>query len=386
MITDTGAAGEFPTPSQQFAYDGKLGELYGIFIVNLLLSIVTLGFYRFWGKTRIRRYIWSRLSLSGDAFEYTGTGGELFIGFLIVVVLFFVASILRTVIELQSPPDSPLPELTNLAFGLIVVYLVFVARYAAQRYRLTRTLWRGIRGGMTGSAWAWGFKAMLLGVLSAITLGFAGPWAQMRLLDDRMNNSYFGDAKAELHSSSKPLYVAFLIGIAIAWIGIIAIVLIIIGILAATGVGADFVAIISQSGNAEEAHRRGEELGRAHWGLGLGLVVFAYLSLIVLSLAAFAQYYVAMLREVAAKLTMAELRFGTTVTTGRLIGLALVNVFIVLLTLGLGMPIVIHRSVRFMTNNLQVYGEIEGSQITHADLPRPRYGEGLLEAFDPGLI
>jgi uncharacterized membrane protein YjgN (DUF898 family) len=386
MNTESGAAGESPMPSQQFAYDGRLGELYGIFIVNLLLSIVTLGFYRFWGKTRIRRYIWSRLSLSGDAFEYTGTGGELFIGFLIVVVLFFAASILRTVIELQSPPDSPIPGLTNLAFGLIVIYLVFVARYAAQRYRLTRTLWRGIRGGMTGSAWAWGFKAMLLGVLSAITLGFAGPWAQMRLLDDRMNNSYFGDAKAELHSSSKPLYIAFLIGIAITVLGMIVIFVIMIGIARGSGLGADFAEIISQSSDAEEAHRRGTELGREHWGLILGLVFFFYLSVIVLSLIAFAQYYVAMAREVARKLVLAELRFGTTVTIGRIIRLFLGNLLIFLLTLGLGMPIVIHRSVRFMTNNLLVYGEIEGSEITHANLPRPRYGEGLLEAFDPGLI
>jgi uncharacterized membrane protein YjgN (DUF898 family) len=166
----------------------------------------------------------------------------------------------------------------------------------------------------------------------------------------------------------------------------IVIVLIIIGILAGSGVGADFAAIINQSGNAEEANRRGEELGREHWGLILGLGVFAYLSLIVVSLIAFAQYYVAMLREIAAKLTMAELRFGTTVTTGRMIGFALTNVLIYILTLGLGLPIVIHRALRFITDNIQVYGEIEGSEITHADLPRPRYGEGLLEAFDPGLF
>jgi uncharacterized membrane protein YjgN (DUF898 family) len=386
MEIESPAGGESAVPSQQFAYDGRLGELFGIFFVNLLFSIITLGFYRFWAKTRMRRYIWSRVSLDGDAFEYTGTGGELFIGFLFVIGIFFVATVLKAVIDLTSPPDSPLPLVAGLLFALAIVYLIFVARYAAQRYRLTRTLWRGIRGGMTGSAWAWGFKAMLFGVLTAITFGFAGPWAQMRLLDDRMNNSYFGDAKAELHSSSVPLYVAFLIGIAIAFIGTIVIVLIIIGILAASGVGADFVAIISQSGDAEEAHRRGEELGREHWGLGLGLVVFAYLSLIVLSLLAFAQYYVAMAREVFGKLTMAELRFGTTVTIKRIIGLMLGNVLIFLFTLGLGLPIVIHRSVRFMTDNIQVYGEIEGSQITHADLPRPRYGEGLLEAFDPGLI
>jgi uncharacterized membrane protein YjgN (DUF898 family) len=386
MHTESGAAGESPMPGQQFAYDGRLGELYGIFIGNLLLSIVTLGFYRFWGKTRMRRYIWSRVSLSGDAFEYTGTGGELFIGFLIVVVLFFAASILRTVVDLQSPPDSPIPDLTNLAFGLIVVYLVFVARYAAQRYRLTRTLWRGIRGGMTGSAWAWGFKAMLLGVLTAITLGFAGPWAQMRLLDDRMNNSYFGDAKAELDSSSGPLYIAFLIGIAISVVGLIAIVAVMVGIVAATGFGSELAEVFGRNADNEEARRRSQEIVKEHFGLIFGLGVLFYLSVIVLSLIAFAQYYVAMAREIARKLILAELRFGTTVTNGRIIGLFLGNVLIFLLTLGLGMPIVIDRSVRFVTRNIQVYGEIEGSQITHADLPRPRYGEGLLEAFDPGLI
>jgi hypothetical protein len=101
MTVQTPAAGE-SVPSQQFAYDGRLGELFGIFFTNLLFSIITLGFYRFWAKTRMRRYIWSRVSLNGDAFEYTGTGGELFIGFLIVVGFFFVATILKGVIDLAS--------------------------------------------------------------------------------------------------------------------------------------------------------------------------------------------------------------------------------------------------------------------------------------------
>lgn len=386
MSVESTGFGNASGPSQQFAYDGRLGELYGIFIVNLLLSIVTLGFYRFWGKTRMRRYIWSRTSLNGDPFEYTGTGGELFIGFLIVVGFFFVASILKAVLDLASPPDSPLPFIATLLFGLMIVYLIYVARYAAQRYRLTRTLWRGIRGGMTGSAWAWGFKAMLLGILSAITLGFAGPWAQMRLLDDRMNNSYFGDAKASMHSSSVPLYVAFLIGIAISWIGSMLVIGIVIAIAVVTGFGAEFMEVFRQNADPTEEGRRMGELFREHLGLVISLFVFFYLSIIVLSLVAFAQYYVATMREIAAKLTMAELRFGTTVTIGRIIRLALINILVFILTLGLGLPIVIHRSIRFMTDNIQIYGEIEGSQITQANLARPRYGEGLLEAFDPGLI
>jgi uncharacterized membrane protein YjgN (DUF898 family) len=386
--TEAGAAplGGPAGPSQQFAYDGRLGELFGIFFVNLLLSIVTLGFYRFWAKTRMRRYIWSRVSLNGDAFEYTGTGGELFIGFLIVVGIFFVATVVKSVIDLAAPPDSPLPVVAGLLFALAIVYLIFVARYAAQRYRLTRTLWRGIRGGMTGSAWAWGFKAMFLGVLAAITLGLAGPWVQMRLLDDRLNNSYFGDAKASIHSSSVPLYVAFLIGIAITWVGMIAIIAIAAAIAASSGFLSELMSLAGAGADNEEARQRMDALFKEHAGLLIGLGIFFYLSLIVLSLVAFAQYYVAMAREVFGKLSMAELRFGTTITIGRIISLMLGNVLIFLFTLGLGLPIVIHRSVRFLTDNIQVYGEIEGSEITHADLPRPRYGEGLLEAFDPGLI
>jgi uncharacterized membrane protein YjgN (DUF898 family) len=386
MVVESGAAGESPMPSQQLAYDGRLGELYGIFIVNLLLSLVTLGFFRFWARTRMRRYIWSRVSLHGDAFEYTGTGTELFIGFLIVVAFFFVATVLKTILDLASPPDSQLPIIAAILFGLVIVYLVFVARYAAQRYRLTRTLWRGIRGGMTGSAWAWGFKAMLLGVLTAITFGLAGPWVQMRLLDDRVNNSYFGDAKATLHSSSVPLYVAFLIGIGITLGGIIVIFVITCIIGVATGFLTDLVAAVGNGGDNDEARRQIEEVYKQHFGAFIAMGVFFYLSVIVLSLVAFAQYYVAMLREIAAKLTLAELRFGFTIPTWRFISVMLSNTLIFLLTLGLGLPIVIHRLMRFMTENIQVYGEIDGSEITHADLPRPRYGEGLLEAFDPGIF
>ena len=386
MEIESPTAGQSAVPSQQFAYDGRLGELFGIFFVNLLLSIVTLGFYRFWAKTRMRRYIWSRVSLNGDAFEYTGTGGELFIGFLIVVGFFFVATVLKTVIDLASPHDSPLPIIAALLFALIVVYLVFVARYAAQRYRLTRTLWRGIRGGMTGSAWAWGFKAMLLGILAAITLGLAGPWVQMRLLDDRLNNSYFGDAKASIHTSSVPLYIAFLIGLAISWAGMFVIMAIAAAIAAGSGFLSELMTLAGAGADNEEARQRIDALFKEHAGLLIGLGIFVYLSLIVLSLVAFAQYYVAMIREITGKLTMAELRFGTTVTIGRIIGFALLNILVYLFTLGLALPFVIHRSMRFMTDNIQIYGEIEGSQITHADLPRPRYGEGLLEAFDPGLF
>ena len=69
-------------PRQALEYDGRIGELYGIFVVNLLLTIITIGIYRFWAITRWRRYFWSHMTFQDERFEYTGRGGELFLGLL----------------------------------------------------------------------------------------------------------------------------------------------------------------------------------------------------------------------------------------------------------------------------------------------------------------
>jgi uncharacterized membrane protein YjgN (DUF898 family) len=367
---------------QGFVYDGRLGQIYVIFIKNLLLGAITLGFYRFWGKTNLRRYIWSHVSLHGDHFEYTGTGGELFKGFLIVFGMFFVATMVKTVIELSGGPDSPESAISNIVFLLLIFYLIFAARYSAQRYRLTRTSWRGVRGGMTGSAWLWGFKAAFFTVLSGLTLGLAGPWVQMRLIDDRLNNSYFGDAKASIHSSSRPLYLAFFLGIILSVVGSIVIVAAVYALLKANGTIDQIAHIMNDESNPLERQKQiGEAMSGSIW-----IIILAYLAVIVLSLVAFAQYYVATAREIARKLTMAELRFGTTVTFGRFLARMLGNFLIIVFTLGLGLPIALHRTLKFLERNIRIYGEIDGSQITQSNLPRPKYGEGLLEAFDPGII
>jgi uncharacterized membrane protein YjgN (DUF898 family) len=380
-----GAAGQTASTTG-FVYDGRLGELYKIFLLNLLLTIVTASIYRFWAKTKMRRYLWSHVSLEGDRFEYTGTGGELFVGFLIVMGFYLVVYFGFVAMTLSMDPGSPVLVVTQILLGLLLLYLVFVAQYAAQRYRLTRTLWRGIRGGMTGSAWIWGLKAAFFAFLSFITLTAAMPWTQMRLIDDRLNNSYFGDAKASIQSSSRPVYAAYFIGIAIMIVGLVLISAMLAGIQYLSGVYDEMMPIML--GGADQATKE-EQLGeliRKYLPLFIGLGILFYISLILLGFVAFAQYYVAMAREIAAKLHMGSLRFATPVTIGRLIWRYVGNVLIIVFTLGLGLPIAIHRTMQFLTRNIEIVGKIEGSEITQANLPRPKFGEGLLEAFDPGII
>src|SRR5215510_4560923 len=133
-------------PVQKLEYDGGLGALYWIFIKNFFLNIITLTIYRFWGKTNLRRYAWSHTRLQGQRFEYTGRGGELCVDLLIVAVFYGGGILLFTIASLAiGEAGRVLPQ---FFVGFLVIYLIFFSQYAAQNYRLTRSLWVGIRGGM----------------------------------------------------------------------------------------------------------------------------------------------------------------------------------------------------------------------------------------------
>src|SRR4051794_28799440 len=62
--------------------------LFAIAITNAILNIITLTVFRFWGRTRVRRHLWSCVHINGEPLEYTGTGSELFLGALIVFAVF----------------------------------------------------------------------------------------------------------------------------------------------------------------------------------------------------------------------------------------------------------------------------------------------------------
>src|SRR3954447_15140723 len=80
-LTTTAAAGD----SRAIRFTGNWREYLPIAATNALLIICTLGIYRFWAAARQRRYLWSRTQVIDDCLEWTGTGKEMFLGFLIVV-------------------------------------------------------------------------------------------------------------------------------------------------------------------------------------------------------------------------------------------------------------------------------------------------------------
>ena len=141
--TEQPVGGE-PTTARQLSFYGQGGSLFGIHIVNILLAIITLGIYYFWGKVRVRNYMHSQTEFEGDRFAYQGTGKELFFGWLKAMVFLIVIGGLSFGIQLFGK------SFTSQIIGTLILYvgilfLFFpVAIVGAWRFRLSRTSWRGV--------------------------------------------------------------------------------------------------------------------------------------------------------------------------------------------------------------------------------------------------
>ena len=129
-------------PRRAFEFTGTWQEFLPIALTNLLLTIVTLGIYRFWAKARERQYFWSRTRFVDDHLEWTGTGLEMFLGFLIVfLALIPIVGLIWLAFFLFTGND-----LAKLLGGLLLLviyggffYMTGVAALRALRYRLSRT-------------------------------------------------------------------------------------------------------------------------------------------------------------------------------------------------------------------------------------------------------
>lgn len=195
----------------QTEYVGKRGRLFGLAFRASLLTILTLGLYRFWMKTRLRRFYWSAVRPGGQPLEYVGEPLEKLLGFLIAVVfLAFYIGIVNLVLMFLSF------SLLNNNFAAYAVSLLglvpilFYARFRARRYILARTRWRGVRFGMQTGAWGYSWRAMLHWLITIITLGLLWPRMTFSLEKYRTDLTFFGSHRFDQGGHWQMLYRPFL--------------------------------------------------------------------------------------------------------------------------------------------------------------------------------
>ena len=177
-------------PPMPVAFSGGRGEFFDLAKRGAALEFVTLGFYRFWLLTDIRRHLWSNTLIDGDAAEYTGRGKELLIGFLVALAILVPIYLGYFLIGLEAEHYQAFASIPLIAFFFLFGQF---AIYRARRYRLTRTVWRGVRFWMSGSGWIYALQASLWGVLMILTLGLIMPWRAAALERYKMRHSHYGD-------------------------------------------------------------------------------------------------------------------------------------------------------------------------------------------------
>lgn len=340
-----------------------LSSFLGLSLKNGLLNLVTLTLYRFWGKTEVRRRLWSSTHLNDEPFEYTGRGKELFLGFLFalgVIGLPFLVVVFAA--QFLAPAYA---SLILLPFYVFLSFLLGYGRFTAFRYIASRTSWRGVRFQLTGSPARYGWTYLGYVWLSAITLGWFWPAANRRLAGPLWGGLHFGDRpfRYQLADARKQhVYGAFALG----WIGAAISYFVLMGAMLAI-----LAPVMKQADG-----------GTVEPSLAVYGQIYALTGALALVLAViFSPYQAAMLRSIAAGIGFDEVRFRLRIRWYDLAWMTLSNLVLLTVSLGFLMPFIEARVSKFLFGRLETSGDAQLDSIHQAASAGPRTGEGLADAF-----
>lgn len=350
----------------RFTYRGRIGEIYKIWFINFLLQLITLGIYRFWGKTRLRRYFWSCVSFDGQPFEYTGTGGELFRGFLIVFVLAAVPLLTLNYLPIYNPLAGAISAIILVPFLIVLGY---AAIFSAFRYRLSRTNWSGIHGGLQGSMWRYGVLASLVSILQLLTLGLLGPWVAIFNARYITNRASFGNISARLSEDTRQHFKLYLLCMLLSWACL------------AVGFGVLYARIGGSVGWAELNVRIQAQDIDAIMTLITAVVGF-YLYVVLVLVSIFTFFRAVQIREIVNHIQWGALQVHLKLRYRDYMKIFFFPSLLIAVTAGLAEPLVRHWRCRFIANHLFLEGPLDLMQVKQSALEKPKRGEGLLEALD----
>lgn len=344
------AAASGPVPVR---FGGRAGEWFGIWIVNLLLTIVTLGIYSAWAKVRRNRYFYRNTTIGGRGFDYHATGGQILVGRLIVIGVLVAANLLLGLF--------PVLVVAYVAAAVVLVPWLVIR---ASRFAARNTSWSNVRFDFQAGYGAAFVTYVLLPVGVALTLYTTLPFLTRRIQSFTVNGHRLGNRRFALEAPIGGFYAAFAIALAFA----VAAVAVLAGLFYAT------------------LPDLGSDAGEAIFGVMLASL---YLGLFVAVLPA-AVLYRAMVRNLvfAAATLEGGHRFASTVHPGRLLWIAASNAVVIVATLGLMLPWAQIRMARYMADHTTVTprgslddfaGSIERDRSAVGDA----FGD--IEGFDVGI-
>lgn len=349
----TDAATEEPLREAPFQFSGKAPEYFGIWIVNLFLTILTLGIYSAWATVRTRRYLQGSLSLDGHAFGYHANPVSILIGRAIVLVIFAAYA--------GSQYISPFLY-AGLSIGLVALFPWVINR--ALRFHLRMTSYRNVRFGFAGAYWRALGVFILWPLASVVTFGLAFPFAVKAGRQYFTNNASYGGRPFHLDLPVGPIYRAMFATLALA--------IVVLGVVS-------FVAIPMFETLGGSSAGDGAEVSG-----GMVLAVVGLYAVVIPVMVALPAFFSAMVTNAVARhVALDGHRARANFHPVSFAWLALSNVLLVIFSLGLLYPWAVIRLARYRAHHLTalIDGDLDGYVSQVAD-KTGALGDEMANAFD----
>lgn len=187
-----------------FSFTGKGSEYFRIWIVNLLLTVLTLGIYSAWAKVRRMQYFHRHTWLNNSNFDYHGNPIAILKGRLIAFAL-----LASYQIAIQTKP------VLGLVLLLLIILVFPVLLVKSFRFRLYNTSYRGLRFNFAGSIKTAYMKFLVLPFFSLITLYLLAPFTHQRIKAYQHNHSRFGQTSFSFTAGVGSFYLVYLMAFAL---------------------------------------------------------------------------------------------------------------------------------------------------------------------------
>ncbi|WP_420474087.1 YjgN family protein [Noviherbaspirillum sp. ST9] len=322
LLAKTDFPGKDLSAPEAFEFTGSGSEYFRIWIVNLLLTIVTLGVYSAWAKVRKTRYFYDNTILAGASFEYHGSPMSILRGRLVALAFFGAYNIAFMISDTAGFAALAL-------LGAAIPWLI----WKSLQFKLYNSSYRGIRFGFGGTAGKVYLTYLVLPLATLLSAYLLAPFTHQRIKKFQHEHSRYGGTSFSFHASAGSFYKAYLIAFLVALGGLVAI---------AAAFGGTFAAII-KAGSPKDA-------GAAAVGtiLIFLLVVYAWLfSLLPL--------FLTLIQNLIWNHThLGNHRFMSRMRVGKMAFIALSNMIGIVATLGLFIPFAQIRTMRYRIESMAI--------------------------------
>lgn len=334
---------------ESLTFSGRGSEYFGIWIVNLLLSVVTLGIYSAWAKVRRLQYIHRNTTLAGSAFDYHGDPRAILKGRIIGLILLLAYN-------LSFDVSLWLGMVTLLLLAIVMPRLLM----RSLRFRARNTSWRGLRFGFDGGLRDAYSVFLLWPVLSLMSAYLLAPIWHQRLKTYQFRHARFGTSRFAIQLKESSFYRIYGVAVLVGVVAFLLALAVIVGLAAAVGA----------SGQTRAT------------SLMLGLAVIGLMWLLLALLVG--PYVSARLQNLVwNNLSLGPHRFHSAVRARTLYLITFTNLLATVCTLGLFMPFATIRLLRYRIESVTLLAH--GSLDDFLAAPGPdesATGEEAADMFD----